>query len=220
MGGLYLHQRGDLIAHYRVQRLLGAGMEGNVYLVKDVLDGALRTVKVLRGRNMVAEAEHTAAHYRRLATVASLKRFREWGVLTGQRGVGARPWLAFDYLAGETLAKRIKERRIGDPLRVLIAVCAALAPIHRRGFAVGDFDRGRNILLERETSLMKFCDLDAGTPEEPPPGRNDDVQELLSLARLLYGGRISAVPSNVRVAVTAASSIGAAKARLQGLRLR
>ena len=91
-------KRGDVIAHYRALKLLGAGMEGNVYLVTDLRDGALRTLKILRGRDMVAEAKHTATYYRNLASIRSIKRFREWGVLTGQPAVGLRPWLAFDYI--------------------------------------------------------------------------------------------------------------------------
>lgn len=210
MAGLYLHQRGDLIADYRVQRLLGAGMEGNVYLVNDLRDGALRTVKVLRGRNMVADAEHTAAHYRRLAAVASIKRFREWGVLTGQRGVGVRPWLSFDYVPGETLAKRIDEQRISDPLRVLAAVCAALAPIHQLGLAIGDFDRERNLLIERATGLIRFCDLDAGGPYEALPRKEDDLKELLALARRMWHSK--GLPPRADVCAALASSTSVVQA--------
>ena len=117
MSALYLRQPGDLIAHYRIRRWLGAGAEGSVYLVTDLRDGALRTLKVLRGRNMLADAEHTAAHYRKLATVPTLKMFREWGVMTGQRGVGFRAWMCFDFIRGETLASRIEKRRVRSPLR-------------------------------------------------------------------------------------------------------
>jgi serine/threonine protein kinase len=210
MSGEYLRQGGDLVAHYRVRRLLGSGMEGNVYLVNDMRDGALRTLKILRGRNMEADAGHTAAYYCKLAQVSSLKRFREWGVLTGQRGVGARPWLAFDYIVGETLARRIEERRIADPLRVLMAVCAALAPIHRRGFAIGDFDRERNILIERGTGLIRFCDLDAGGPTEPAPRQEDDMQELLRLARRMW--RIKGMSPRRDVCAALASSTSALQA--------
>ena len=196
MSVLYSRQPGDLIAHYRVRRWLGAGAEGSVYLVTDLRDGALRTLKVLRGRNMAVEARHTARYFRRLASCESVKRFVEWGVLTGQRGVGARPWLAFDYIRGRTLADCIEGGRVKSPLVVLRAVCEALAPIHRLGLAVGDFDRERNLLIERGTGLIRFCDLDAGTPLAPAPTRADDLAELLRLARRLRrcGGRAISPP--------------------------
>ena len=206
MSALYLRQPGDLIAHYRVRRWLGAGAEGAVYLVTDLTDGALRTLKVLRGRNMAAEAQHTARHFCQLASCESVKRFVEWGVVTGQRGVGARPWLAFAYVRGETLANRIANSRIADPLGVLIAVCDALAPIHRRGFAIGDFDRERNILVERGTGLIRFCDLDAGGPDEPPPKYEDDAQELLRLARRLWRTAGLSVTKDVVTTIASSSS--------------
>jgi hypothetical protein len=186
MNSLYDRQPGDLIAHYRVQRWLGAGAEGSVYLCRDVHDGALRTVKVLRGRNMLDEAQHTVAAYRRLGSVTSVKRLVDWGVLKGQRGVGERPWLAFHFIRGEVLSDRIEEGRIRKPLAVLRAVCDALAPVHRRGMAIGDFDNERNILtVDRGTKLVRFCDLDAGTPGYAPPTQDDDIEELLRLARRL-----------------------------------
>ena len=189
MNSLYMRRPGDMIAHYRVQRWLGAGAEGCVYIVRDMRDGALRTLKLLRGRNMVSDARHTAAAYRRLASVGSVKRFVEWGVLTGQRGVGERPWLTFHYIRGQTLSDHIDHGRVRDPLAVLRAVCDALVPVHRLGMAVGDFDRERNLLIEHGTRLIRFCDLDAGTPGFAPPTQQDDLDELLRLARRL--GRCS-----------------------------
>ena len=206
MSALYLRQPGDLIAHYRVRRWLGAGAEGSVYLVTDLRDGALRTLKVFRGRNILDDAEHTAAHYRKLAAVPTLKMFREWGVITGQRGVGLRAWMCFDFIRGETLASRIEKRRVRSPLHVLTAVCEALAPIHRRGFAIGDFDRERNILVERGTGLIRFCDLDAGGPDESPPKYEDDVQELLRLARRLCRTAGLSVSRDVLTTIASSSS--------------
>jgi hypothetical protein len=192
-------------------------MEGNVYLVIDSRNGALRTVKILRGRNMVVEAEHTVAHYRKLASVSAIKRFRDWGVLDGQAGVGNRPWLAFDYIVGETLAKRIEGRRIGDPMHVLVAVCAALAPIHRRGFAIGDFDRERNLLVERTTGLIRFCDLDAGGPAEAPPEPEDDLQELLRLAGRMWRLAGLRLDRDVYAAISASTNALQAGYRLRRL---
>jgi hypothetical protein len=185
MNSNYLRDPGDLIAQYRIQRWLGAGAEGTVYVARDVRNGTLRTIKVLRGRNMVAEARHTVAVYRRLAAVDSVKRFIEWGVLSGQRGVGERPWLAFSFIRGRSLADCIQAGRIKNPLTVLRAVCDALAPIHRLGLAVGDFDEGRNLLRENVTRKIRFCDLDAGTPGFAAPTSEDDLEELVRLARRL-----------------------------------
>jgi hypothetical protein len=50
---------------------------------------------------------------------------------------------------------------------------------------VGDWDHERNLLIERGTKLIRFCDLDAGTPGFAPPTQEDDMGELLRLARRL-----------------------------------
>ena len=210
MNSNYLRESGDLIADYRIRRWLGAGAEGSVYVARDQRDGTLRTIKVLRGRNMVAEARHTVAVYRRLAAVDSVKRFIEWGVLSGQRGVGERPWLAFSFIRGRSLADCIEAGQIKNPLTVLRTVCDALAPIHRLGLAVGDFDAARNLLIENVTRKILFCDLDAGTPGFAPPTLNDDLEELLRLARRLnrtcdraLSGRVLSQLSSVRSVIEA-----------------
>jgi hypothetical protein len=41
------------------------------------------------------------------------------------------------------------------------------------------------LLMERGTNLIRFCDLDAGTPGFAPPTQEDDMSELLRLARRL-----------------------------------
>ena len=135
---------------------------------------------------MVAGARHTARHFRRLASCPSVKAFREWGILLDQPSVSERPWLSFDYIEGTRLADHILSGRVKHPLRILLAVCDALAPIHRLGFAIGDFDCDRNLLLERGSGLIKFCDLDAGGPTEPPPGLDDDMHELIRLSRRMW----------------------------------
>lgn len=207
MNSNYLREPGDLIAHYRIRRWLGAGAEGSVYVARDLRDGTLRTIKVLRGRNMVAEARHTVALYRRLAMVDSVKRFVEWGVLSGQWGVGERPWLAFSFIRGLCLADSIEAGQIKNPLAVLRAVCDALAPIHHLGLAVGDFDEGRNLIRENVTRKIRFCDLDAGTPGFAAPTCEDDLEELVRLARRLNRSCDRAISGSVLFQLSSVRSV-------------
>lgn len=174
--------RGDEIGPYVVKQLLGHGCEGHVYLAIDRRDQSLKTLKLLRGRNMGPGAEHLARHYQRLRAIPSVKRFIEWGILKHQAGVGERPWLAFDYVEGATLYELVHNKRIACPLCVLVQVARALQPLHRRRIALGDFDRGRNVLVERLTGRIVFCDLDAGEIGEPPLGLDEDLGELARLA--------------------------------------
>lgn len=212
-----LKRGGDAVGPYVVLRLLGVGQEGDVFLVRHGQTGAFRSLKLLRGREMVLEAEHTVRHYQRLRRVASVKQLRGWGVEKSRSGVSERPWLAFDYIRGETLATRIAGGGIKDPLRTLLALANALGPIHRRGIGICDMDRARNVLIERGTGLIKFCDLDAGTTREAPPPLAMDFVELRHTARLLYRNRGLGVPQPVRAALDAPQSIFDVIPRLRAL---
>jgi hypothetical protein len=144
---------------------------------------------------MVGDAAHTAQHLQRFAAIGSVKRFREWGVLERQSGVGRRPWLAWEYVEGHTVARLVAEGRVHDPLDLLCRICEALLPVHRAGLSIGDFDRGRNLLIQTKTRLVKFCDLDAGTPLQDAPGQAEDMDEMLRLARAMWR-RLGESPSD------------------------
>jgi len=194
----YLKRRGDLIGPYEVQSLLGAGMEGTVYRTVDLRTGDICSVKLIRGRRMEGEAAHTARYYQALGQVEGLKRFREWGVVDAEPSVGRRPWLAFDYIPGQTLP-RFLAATPSVALRPLIReLCEVVTAIHRYRLGVGDFDRGRNVLVESGTGRLVLCDLDAGVAGARNRDRHADLAELASLSRLMY--RTSRLPMDAEVA--------------------
>ena len=169
---------------------------------------------------MLREAEHTAFHYRRLRSVSTLKRFHEWGVVEEQRSVGVRPWLAFDFIPGETLAARIAKRRVKYPLRTLLALTDALIPIHRKGYGICDMDDARNVLIERGTGSIKFCDMDVGVAGAAPPPRELDFEELALCARLLYQREDRSVPEAVLEAFVGVTSMVELAGRLRWISIR
>lgn len=218
MNSLYLRQPGDLIAHYRVRRLIGSGMEGNVYAVTDTRDGSVKSLKILRGRRMLREAEHIAAHYLKLRGIPSVKQLRDRGVLAGQRGVGIRPWLAFDYVDGTTLADLSARGLLWRPIEVLVAICASLEAVHERGVAIGDLDNGRNILQERGSGRIVICDLDAGEIGEKRISRREDLKELITLTRgVLFARTRSMLAAQALYCLETSRSIGAARKRIVAL---
>lgn len=212
-----LKRRGEVVGGYRVLRPLGAGAEGVVYLVEGMRDRTLRTLKLLRGMPRQDDLAVTTSYYARLTRVPSVKRLRGQGSLVGQRSVGVRHWLAFDYVEGRTLADLAAQGRVGNPLPVLIRICAALQPVHRRGLAIGDFDRMRNLLVRRGAGDVVFCDLDAGTAIDPPPTQSQDLLELLSCARALYRASGSRIRPDVQSAIAKAQHINEAMQALRRL---
>ncbi len=216
MGDLNQWVKGDRVGDFIIQRKLGSGFEAVVYLVRDERDGQLRTLKLFKRTNILADVLHTFRHWQRYAGLEGVKQCQELGVLQGQRRVSERPWMLMTYVPGITLAEKIERGRIRDPTALAIRLLEAMAPIHARGLGLGDLDRGRNVIIEHgsgDLGRLVFIDLDAGTPGHPPPEIYEDLLEVLWLARKCSSGRLSS--SLVKVLTEASDAIDALR-RLTG----
>ena len=210
MGDLNHWGKGDRIGNFTVQRLLGRGFEAVVYLVRDGRDGKLRTLKLFKRTNILADVEHTFRHWQRYVGLGGVKQCLELGALKGQRRGSTRPWLLGTYTPGMTLAEKIERGRIHNPMALTIHLLEAMAPIHARRLGLGDLDKGRNIIVERgtgELGRLVFIDLDAGSPGYPPPHIYEDLLEVLWLARRCSTTRL---PANLVKVLTEAPDAAAA----------
>jgi hypothetical protein len=191
MGDLNHWARGDRIGPYTVEREAGEGWEGLVLVVRDTRvehdADALRTLKLYRRTNVLKDVRHTVEHWKKFAGLAQVKALHEWSILTGQRRVSERPYVVFDYVPGTTLYEKVKRGHIRDPVDMSIKLLKMLAPIHARELSVGDADHGRNLIVERGTGRFVVIDMDAGTPNHPPPAIWEDLHEVLRLARKCSG---------------------------------
>jgi serine/threonine protein kinase len=190
-----LKQQGDSIGPYVVHSLLGAGMEGLVYRAFH-LSGELCTVKLLRGRHMQREAEHTARYYKKLVGVVQVKQFREWGIIRKQNAVGERCWLAFDFIPGVPLPQhfRLTSQQPMDLVRQLLQL---VCEVHDRGVGVGDLDHGRNLIVQSSGRLV-LCDADAGVPGAMNRDRRADLEEVATVCRLMF--RLRRLPMEPQLA--------------------
>lgn len=217
-GDLHGWQRGDRIGdEFIVQRKLGQGVEAVVYLVRDRRDGQMRTLKLFRRTNMMAEVEHTFRHWQQYAGLDCVKQCLEWGVLRGQRRVSERPWMLMEYIPGTTLAEKIERGHIRDPTMLAIRLLEAIVPLHARGIGLGDLDRGRNVVIVRGTGNLGqivFIDVDAGTPGHAPPEIYEDLLEVLWLARKCARSKL---PADLVRVLTEAPDAASALRHLRGL---
>jgi len=182
----YLYTTGDDIGTYRVIGHLGTGHESDVYLVKHNKSEKKYSLKLLRGRNTPQAVESAVNFYRKLAHCRSVKRLRSVNVLPSQRSVGVRYYLVFDYIQGISI-DRYLDGNYQVPIPVLLfRLAQALERVHRTGLAIGDFSQGRNILVEKGTQRLVFCDLDYGEVGCPNQHQGEDLLELQKQARRLY----------------------------------
>jgi serine/threonine protein kinase len=138
---------GSRVDHYRIVRRIGRGGMGVVYLARDTKLGRRVALKMLRRRG-------TRLALRRLVGEARLTaRFNHPNIVTiyavGEHHEG--PYLALEYVEGQSLARRLAEGRLGVPeaLSIGIAVASALAEAHGHGVLHRDL-KPANILLGRD----------------------------------------------------------------------
>jgi len=122
-----------MVDNYRIMRLLGRGGMGDVYLARDTLLGRKVAIKLVRP-GLIDSAE--ALDWFRLEARATA-RFNHPNIVA-IHAVGeyeARPYVALQYLEGQTLKERIAARRPGlrESLRISLAIAEALGEAHRHG---------------------------------------------------------------------------------------
>ena len=115
-----------IVGRYHVERLIAHGGMGSLYLARDPAIDRLVVIKLLR------EGFDDAAMRERFAREArAAGRLQHPNIVTvfdvGEHD--ARPYIAMEYIAGETLAQLIRRRAIGrhlEKLAILEDLCAAL----------------------------------------------------------------------------------------------
>jgi len=145
------------ISHYRVERLIGTGGMGEVYLAHDSLLDRHVALKILPER-FTADAERVRRFEREARAASALNHpsiltIYEFGEANGQH------YIATEYVEGETLRERISRgspMSMGEILDVAIGVSSALAAAHDAGIIHRDI-KPENIMI-RPDGLVKVLD--------------------------------------------------------------
>jgi serine/threonine protein kinase/tetratricopeptide (TPR) repeat protein/TolB-like protein len=141
------HLRAALASHYALERELGRGGMGTVYLARDLRHERMVAVKVL-----APELAGGTSAARFLDEIRLTARLRHPQILPlFDSGVAAgRPWYVTPYVEGGTLRDRLVREGplpLVDALRLLREVASALAFAHTRGVVHRDV-KPENVLLD------------------------------------------------------------------------
>ena len=200
---------------FRIERLLGRGGMGSVYLALEPALDRLVAIKVLPPER--AQSSDLKERFRREArTAAQLSHPNIVPLLTFGEGEGLM-YFVMGYVEGEALSIRVRrEGRLqsGEAVRVLSELAEALGYAHRRGVVHRDV-KPENILLESPMGVVRLTDFGVakglsqssslttegaviGTPHYMSPeqaaGRSDvdtrsDIYSMGALAFTLFTGR-------------------------------
>ncbi len=151
-------EKGDKVAHYVVEHMLGKGGMGAVYLAVDERLGRRVALKVILESERAEETREGAARLLREArAAASLTHPNVVSVFDVGEHEG-RVYLAMEYVVGKTLREMMDEPDIPwqKRLRWLVDAARALAAAHRSGLVHRDI-KPENVMV-RDDGLVKVLD--------------------------------------------------------------
>jgi Tol biopolymer transport system component/serine/threonine protein kinase len=168
---------GETIAQYEVVSHLGSGGMGEVYLAEDRRLGRKVALKILP-----ASFAGSADRLRRFAQEArAASALNHPNILTiyetGQSG--ERPYIATEYVEGETLRQRLARGRLRpiDALDLFVQLASALAAAHQAGIVHRDI-KPENIMI-RGDGLVKVLDFGIAKLVKQTSGSEDATRRLV-----------------------------------------
>lgn len=180
--GMQTYPAGTVIAErYRVERALGIGGFGAVYLCTQLAMEQRVAVKVLRSEHL-SSVEHVKRFTREAQAVSRLKHPNTIHIFDfGVHQDGAL-YLAMEYLEGETLADRL-DRNQRLPWRqlvhVAVQICHSLTEAHAVGLVHRDL-KPENIMLlpvAGDTSFVKVLDFGIAKVQDPSRPQQSNLTE-------------------------------------------
>lgn len=161
---------GSQVSHYRLERVLGAGGMGEVFLARDLTLDRLVAIKFLirpgdehARRRLLAEARSAAAlDHPSICTIHE--------VVTDDAG---GDFIVMQHVEGETLAQRLRRGRLppAEALAIASPLFHALAAAHRAGIIHRDI-KPQNIILT-PSGQPKLLDFGIAKRLLPEPGPDD-----------------------------------------------
>jgi serine/threonine protein kinase/Tfp pilus assembly protein PilF len=171
------------ISHYRVDRLIGVGGMGEVYLAEDATLQRKVALKLLPER--FSEDEERVRRFQREARAASALNHPNIITIYEVGQDSRRHFIATEYIEGQTLRDRMLSHQpmtIAEVLDIAIGVAGALAAAHDAGILHRDI-KPENIML-RPDGYVKV--LDFGLAKLTDPGAGTDSVTGAVMGTLLY----------------------------------
>jgi serine/threonine-protein kinase len=200
-----LRLREALAGRYSIERLLGRGGMGVVYLARDIALDRPVALKVLRWtlatattRERFLREARTAAslHHPNIVPIHSVEEVDEWTVI------------AMGFVDGGSLADRLQSTNLiaaREAARLLAEVAHALAHAHKRGVVHRDV-KPENILIDRESGRAMLADF--GIAHAKDASALTDSEQLLGTPLYMSPEQASGEPVDGRTDLYALGVVG------------
>src|SRR5262245_44898794 len=144
------------ISRYKILQRLGEGGMGSLYLARDPAIDRLVAIKLLRED---VESDELRERFAREARAVGRLRHQNIVVVFDVGEDDNRPFIAMEYIEGETLGAVIRERRnipVERKLQWIEQLCDGLAYAHRAGLVHRDV-KPANLIVDRD-GVLKVLD--------------------------------------------------------------
>jgi non-specific serine/threonine protein kinase len=147
---------GTKVAHYRIEKKLGAGGMGDVYLAEDTKLNRKVALKFLPVQ--LASDEELKERFKREAQAAAALNHPNIITIHEVAEYEARPFIAMEYVEGESLKDLIaqKELSMAEVLDIALQISGGLAVAHQAGITHRDI-KPQNILIGKDRRV-RICD--------------------------------------------------------------
>lgn len=145
-------QPGTQVGRYEIQRRLGRGGMGSVYVAHDPVLGRMVAIKVFLSDLDLPDA---VARFTREARSAAALNHTNIVTIHDYGEFSSQPYIVMEYVQGETLTEIIRRKApvsIAQKLRWLEELCAGVAYAHRSGVIHRDI-KPTNLMVDRSGRL-------------------------------------------------------------------
>ncbi|HEX6884373.1 MAG TPA: serine/threonine-protein kinase [Planctomycetota bacterium] len=150
---------GRRVGDYEIERELGRGGMGTVYLARREADGFVQRVALKLVRRGLEDAETIRRFRTERAVLAALQHERIARFLDGGATPDGQPWYAMEYVDGEPIDRWCDGQELGTRARValFLEVCAAVQHAHAKLVVHRDL-KPANLLVARDghVKLLDF----------------------------------------------------------------
>lgn len=175
---------GQELESYRIEKLLGAGGMGEVYLARDLKLGRLVALKVLP-LHFVVDGERLSRFQREARALSSLNHPNLVTIYEVGEAKGLH-FIAMELVEGQTLSSLRDKLSLKELLAIVVQVAEALGAAHQAGIIHRDI-KPDNVMV-RPDGYAKVLDfgLVKLTEVEPVPGAPNDTKLGVAMGTLAY----------------------------------